>query len=255
MREQETDSYDGNDPGVTISFIGLDSSVLLNCIQNNTLANRYALLQALDRVTGPGSYENDDTVTSYFSETSSDGPYLIAEKYVAFITSCTSGNTISAPDNLISIFEEIDEIDELLSSFWLDPDYRLTLTNRKLDLERIPNALEALNNSSGITIFNFSNKTICIQNKNNLTLDEKQAILACFTADVTFNSFAAEVEFHADAIDSWIVGIPIIGNQWYEAAIRADMAIGEEYESGFYDDYYDLNSSIVIAQATAHGEY
>ena len=33
------------------------------------------------------------------------------------------------------------------------------------------------------------------------------------------------------------------------------MSIGEDYESGFYDEYYDLNSDIVKAQAEYHGEY
>ncbi len=41
----------------------------------------------------------------------------------------------------------------------------------------------------------------------------------------------------------------------YDVAIRADMAVREEYKSGFYDDYYDLNSDIVKGQANAHGEY
>ena len=68
---------------------------------------------------------------------------------------------------------------------------------------------------------------------------------------MTFNSFAAEVEFHADAVNSW----ESIFDQWYERAVRADMAIGEEYESGFYDEYYDLNSSIVVAQRNTHGGY
>ena len=55
--------------------------------------------------------------------------------------------------------------------------------------------------------------------------------------------------------NDWKSDIPWLGNKWYESAIRADMAIGEEYESGFYDEYYDLNSDLVKAQANAHGEY
>ena len=42
---------------------------------------------------------------------------------------------------------------------------------------------------------------------------------------------------------------------WYAAAVRADMAIGEEDESGFYDHYYNLNDASVVAQANAHGGY
>lgn len=71
---------------------------------------------------------------------------------------------------------------------------------------------------------------------------------------MTYNSFAAEVEFHADAVYSWHADVPWLGDKWYDAAIRADMAIGEEYESGFYDDYYDLESAIVKSQIDAHGE-
>lgn len=251
MREQETDSYDGNDPGVTISFIGLDSTKITNCFNSASDANKYALYQALTKVTGPGSYETDDVLTAYFANTASDGAYLIAEKSVSFFANRTSSNVIDAPDNLVAIFDEIAEIDELLDNIFLDNDTRLILMRNKADLQRIPNALEAINAAAGTTIFDFDNYTITVQNKNNLTLYEKQAILACFTADVTFNSFAAEVEFHAEAVDNW----KSIFDRWYEAAIRADMAVGEEYESGFYDDYYDLNSDIVKGQVNAHGEY
>ena len=86
---------------------------------------------------------------------------------------------------------------------------------------------------------------------NNLAIYEKYAILAMHTSNVTFNSFAAEVQFHADALDSvWANNA-----EFYLRALRADMAIGEESESGGYDQYYDLSSSIVIAQKNAHGEY
>lgn len=251
MREQEFDSYDGNDPGVTISFIGLDSTILTNCLNNDTDSNKYALYQALTKVTGPGSYESDDIITGYFANTSSDGAYLIAEKSVYFFANRVSGNIISASDNLVSVFEEIAQTDELLNNAFLDNDTRLVLLQKKADLQRIPDALEAINNAAGTTIFDFNDYTITVQNKNSLTLYEKQAILACFTADVTFNSFAAEVEFHAEAVDDW----KKVFDKWYDAAIRADMSVGEEYESGFYDVYYDLDSSIVNAQAAAHGEY
>lgn len=251
MREQETDSYDGNDPGVTVSFIGLDGTKLTTCFNNKTNENRYALYQALTKVTGPGSYDADEIITGYFSDTSSDGAYLIAEKSVIFFANRVSGNTIVASDNLISIFAEIAEIDELLGNIYLDSEARLVLIRQKADLQRIPNALKAINDASGRIIFDFDDYTINVQNKNSLTLYERQAILACFTGDVTFNSFAAEVEFHAEAVDDW----KKIFDRWYDAAIRADMAVGEEYESGFYDEYYDLESSIVRAQAAAHGEY
>ena len=40
----------------------------------------------------------------------------------------------------------------------------------------------------------------------------------------------------------------------YERAIRADMAMGEEVESGITDKYYDLSSDIVQDQIQYHGE-
>lgn len=72
---------------------------------------------------------------------------------------------------------------------------------------------------------------------------------------MTFNSFAAEVEHHAYVLKKY-PDVPAIdvGNG-YNSALRADMAMGEEAESGFTDGYYDLNSDIVQAQAEYHGEY
>lgn len=84
-----------------------------------------------------------------------------------------------------------------------------------------------------------------------ITSYEKYAILAIHTGNVTFNSFAAEVQFHADALDDYLSSLP----DYYEAALGADMAIGEEYESGMFNDYYDLDSSIVQTQIQYHGEY
>lgn len=255
MREQETDTYDGNDPGVTIPFISFDLGVLNECIKNTSQNNRLKLLNALDKVTGPGVFSHDKTITAYFANTYSNGPYLIAEKYVAFIAKQAKQGVINAPDNLNEIYDQIDFINEQLSYIWLDNETRLALLRRRSELLRVPNALDKININAGWTIYNKETHNINIKNANNLSLPEKQAILACFTADVTFNSFAAEVEFHADALNDWKTNIPWIGNKWYEAALRADMAIGEEYESGFYDDYYDLSGPKVKAQAKAHGEY
>ena len=58
----------------------------------------------------------------------------------------------------------------------------------------------------------------------------------------------AEVKFHADALVDWKKFL----SKWYSAAIRADMAIGEEYESGLYDEYYAPNSNLVKEQKTSY---
>ena len=242
---------DGDTAGVTISFIGFDVSKLTNCFNSNTDANRYALYQALTKVTGPDSYDPDDIIGEYFANTSSDGAYLIAEKAVNFFANGFSGNVITAPNNLELMFQELDEVNELWDDPSLDDETRQILSFQKEWLQRVPDALEAINNAAGRTIFDFNVHTITVQNKSNLTIHEKHAILASFTGNVTFNSFAAEVEFHADALDDWKSVI----DKWKNSSIRADMSTGETYMRGFYEDYYDLDSELVQGQVTAHGEY
>lgn len=258
MREQEDDTasgYDYDDPGVTISFVKLDTDKLLTCISSYSLANGYSLLQALDEVTGPGIYKHDDVLATYFADTASKGPYLIAEKYISFIARFTKNGVLDTPKNFKDLYNKIDEVNELLDAVPSGSDSWLVLYDRLQDYERVLEALETINSKAGRKIYNESTYTLNISNVNSLTLYEKQAILACFTADVTFNSFAAEVQYHADAVFNWKKDIPWIGNIWYEAALRADMAIGEEVESGYTDVYYDLNSDIVKSQISIHGKY
>ncbi|MGT2930030.1 hypothetical protein ACVR1G_07365 [Streptococcus dentasini] len=65
-------------------------------------------------------------------------------------------------------------------------------------------------------------------------------------------SYASEIEFHADAVDNWKKYIS--GFNWQERALRADMGLGEEDESGIYDRYYILEDDSVKKQKEAHGE-
>ena len=259
MREQENDyvpdKTDFDDPGVTISFISLNEGLIKNCLTSATQLNTFNLLQGLNKVTGPGVYEHDGLITSYFAKTSSKGAYLIAEEYVKFISGKSTNGVLSVPNIFISMLEEIESIDTQLESIGLDNASRVALINKKNDLMRIPNWLTQNNQKAGYNVYNSTNRTIEINNTYNLSIYEKYAILATFTADVNFNSFAAEVQFHADAVDNWKSDLPFVGDYWYKSAIRADMAIGEDYESGLYDEYYDLNSDIVKAQAEYHGEY
>ncbi len=259
MREQEDDYVedrsDFDDPGVTISFIALDENALVRCIKSPIKQNTYGLLQCLDKVTGPGVYTHDDDIVAYFADVKSKAAYLIAEEYIKIIVRLCNGNSIPVPNNYISILNNIDTINEQLKNPTLNDNIRLLMMEKRYNLSRVPRWIAENNQNAGYNVYDYDTKTISVANKNNLSIYEKYAILSTHTADVNFNSFAAEVEFHADAIHSWKTDIPMIGNKWYEAAVRADMAIGEEYESGFYDEYYDLDSDIVKAQAEVHGEY
>lgn len=84
-----------------------------------------------------------------------------------------------------------------------------------------------------------------------MTKFEKYTILILFTADVTFNSFAAEVKFHADALDDFFA----LADKYYFATLRADMATDMKVINGYFDEYYNLNSSLVQEQIQYHGEY
>ena len=217
-----------------------------------TIANGYELLCALDRATGPGIYEHNSVLANYFSLPQSDAPYLIAEEYVKLIAKrCVNGGTMQAPDNYADIVEEIEYIEDELADPLLDEDARTGYIARLSELSRIPNAIDKNNNNAGYSVYNSTNNTITVSNTNSLTEYEKYAILATHTANVTFNSFAAEVQFHAEALEDTLSTVPA----YYEAALRADMSIGEEYEDGIFDEYYNLNSSIVQTQIQYHGEY
>ena len=255
MREQEDDfvedESDSDDPGVTISFIGLSSDIFKECFNSPSKVNTYNLLQDISKVTGPGVYEHDVDITAYFSKTESKGAYLIAEEYVKFIASTSANGVLSLPNKFILLLENIEDLNEKIKNVWLDNETRLALIQNRDKLLRLPNWLTKNNEKAGCIIYDPCSNTINISDVNNLTIYEKYAILASFTADVNFNSFAAEVEFHAKAVEDWKSDIP----QWYAAAIRADMAIAEEDESGYYDEYYDLEGDLVKAQAEIHGEY
>ena len=252
MREIEDDyEYaDNDDPGVTISFVGLDITALMDCLTSPTINNRYSLFVALGKVTGPELAHHDNILAEYFAETESRGAYIIAEKFVYLIADTAINNEISVPNKCKSIFSQLENVQDQLLSPLLDPNTMLALTILQIRYSRIPNALNAINAEAGYTLFNKGTWTVSVRDTNNLSLLEKQAILSCYSGNVTFNSFAAEVEYHADItlITDWLEPV-------YSRAVRADMATGEETESGITDDaYYNLSSTYVLNQIAAHGE-
>ncbi len=68
---------------------------------------------------------------------------------------------------------------------------------------------------------------------------------------MTFHSFAAEVDFHADCT------LLTAGfyNEGYEKACRADMTTIESWLNGFVDDYHDVTSELVQRQGCLHPDY
>jgi|GEM_PF-1106504 len=257
MREQEFDSDDNNDPGVTISFIDFDISKLNNVIYSGDTSS--VLYKEIDNVVYSGN-KHCSIIQKYFSNVASDGSYIIAEAYADKIAEL-SGNNIYFPNALVTIYEDIAEIDKVLDSVIYDSYFYSILYKKKSSLSRVPNSLTKCNKDAGKNFIDFTNNKIKVDDIDALTYNEQIAILASFTADTSYNMFEAEVKAHSDYLVNWISKFkdwPIVGgfveDKWYLRAIRADMAIGEEYESGFFDEYYDEDGKMVKEQIEYHGE-
>ena len=82
-------------------------------------------------------------------------------------------------------------------------------------------------------------------------------MLAFHTGNLSLNSFAAEIKFHADALVKWEARIPYMGKRyWYRAAIRADMQFGPENRlySMLLCPYYHPGSRLLREQEALHGK-
>ena len=79
-------------------------------------------------------------------------------------------------------------------------------------------------------------------------------ILTMFTADTSFNMFAAEVVAHAEAVESFWADI---SSGYYNSALRADMTISGTYDFWrvflFENQYYNESGSKITEQRQYHG--
>ena len=258
MREQESDGEDGDDPGVTISFVTLHLERILNCLINPSEQNKKELWGEVRNVTEKTTTETgermpyDVAMFNYFKNPASKAPYLIAERYISFIASTARDGVLEEPRAYKEVLERRDSLAEVISSpqFGLyNPAVQAEYMRFHKRAERIPNALISNNEKAGYDIYR--DGKIYLKDPTHLTKFEKYAILILFTADVTFNSFAAEVKFHADALDDFLAA----ADRYYFATLRADMATDMKVIDGTFDEYYDLNGPLVQEQIQYHGEY
>ena len=253
MREEENDGGDGDKTGVTISFVELDYSRLIAMIESNTSSNGYQLYLSLLEVTGPGLAYHNHNITDYFASVYSDAAYLVAEEFIQLIAnkSCING-IIGAPEQYKLVVARVEWLEDVADDPLLDPTNGMAYAAQYVKLHRITSAVDTNNTAAGYSVYDAGAEHICIADKNNLTMYEKYAILITHTATATFNSFAAEVQYHAEATEDFFSSL----NDYYIKAIRADMNISSDLDLSDLDDYYyDLNSDIVRAQAAVHGEY
>lgn len=233
LREQEHDYVPGfadrDDPCVTVSFIAFPLDTLEALPQGAQPGDEamLAFVNAFRDVTERFPQQHDPVLQRYFSDPASTGSYLIAQTYVR---------------KLLALF----------------PDGHIPFPERyRLASPRLLKGIEALRHTAGRTIADHATKTIVIPEPSAPTLEEQQTLLAFHTGNLSYNSFASEVKFHADALVGWQARVPYVGHRiWYRAAIRADMGFGPENKlySMVLCPYYHQNSRLCQEQEALHGK-
>lgn len=224
MRGFESDRENPRAMGTSIPFMEFDIS-LINSVSEDysqqvvRSQDEIELYTELDKLIY-GKVNQNYTycvpITNYFATMSSKGNYLIAEEYIKKMlkNERDADGYIKVPDNL-GIAQ---------SSF----------------LNSLPDIYDDENNRINV-------------NSYNLTNNEKKAILACRTGNVSLNAYAAENIAHANAtkvLGDFLQGSEVslvieieneetleveqvtiqreIAKDWFESAIKADSGIGEE---------------------------
>lgn len=231
MREQEHDAKlglnaDGDIPGVTVCFIAMEPQVLLTCLAEPTEENRKGLGIEINRVVAYRGQTHDRALKAYFIRTEAQGPYLIAKQYTGYIASLAENGVLDVPERYAADYQK-----------WGKD-------------KRIPKFLEENNAAAGVTVCD--HEKIFFRDPQAPTEQERLAVLATHTGNVSLFSFAAEVQFHARFLTKWAkIPIPIVGRSPYASAIRADMSIGDAEMTG-PTPYYRLNSRLVKNQYACH---
>jgi len=232
MREQEYDKAlglhaDGDDPGVTISFIDMKAERLLQCLEDPAQENRRFLADEIDRVVASRGQRHSKVLRRYFLNPQSKGSYLVAQLYTEYIAS------LAAADGFVPVSAIYREI------------YR-----KKGLRARVPRFLEKNNVGAGRVICDHEKIYVC--DPKCPTEAEQLAILAVYAGNISYHSFAAEVWYHARFLTWWAkFPLPILGHSEYDSAIRADMSIGDSELTG-PKPYYRLHSRIVKRQIAYH---
>lgn len=238
LREQEHDAEgsslaDGDTPGVTISFISFDCSILLSCLEQPTDENRMKLDAEIDRVVARRGQRHNGALKRYFEDPRSVGAYIIADAYIKHIASFAENGRLPVPERYREIVQQS------------------IVHKHSKKLMRIPSFIDILNQSSEYVVCD--NENIFIKNREEPSCYEAAAILATHTGNTSFFSFAAEVEYHARFLTPLAkIKIPFLHGSVYDSAIRADMTIGDnEFEGPA--PFHRSDSKIVKRQYELHG--
>lgn len=255
MREEESDDFDANTAGVSISFAEYDIKSL-----SNSLNNKKATSDFDDKIASTISSnraKHNSHLETYFAATSSYAPYLIAEKFVKKIANSYKTNCFSVSDLLIEKYNRTVELENKIKRIvgavpnGIEQTMKHNFQNELKKVGRIPYAIRDINHKAGLIICDLDAGYISVADKNNMSIYEKQIILSAFTGDISFNMFAAEVQFHALALSDWKARF----GKWYRSAVVADMSLDDGHYNGMFEDYYDPNGELVKGQRSYHGDY
>ena len=235
MREQEYDleqglKADGDTPGVTISFIALNTSIIRACLEDPSAENRKKMGVEINRVVAYPKQSHHPALKAYFIRPQAEAPYLIAETYVKHIAYFCTAGALDVP----KAYKEIHQKRGISSKYARVPDF---LDQNNLDANRVV----------------CDHEKIYIQDVKQMTRYEKLAILATHTGNVSVHSFAAEVRYHAMFLTKVMkIRLPLAGSP-YASAVRADMSIGDKEFQG-PTPYYDLSGATIREQMKYHAE-
>ena len=235
MREQEHDldrgiQADGDTPGVTISFIAFDTGIFKSCLENPSAENRKKMGMEINRVVAYPKQNHHPAMKEYFIRPQAEAPYLLAETYVKHIAAFGSARSLNVPKD----YKEIYLKRSVSTKYARVPDF---LDQNNLDANRVV----------------CDHEKIYINNVKQLSRYEKLAILATHTGNVSYHSFAAEIQYHAMFLTKLMkIRLPLAGSP-YASAVRADMSVGDKEFQG-PTPYYDLSSSSVHEQMKYHAD-
>ena len=236
MREQESDrkqglQADGDTPGVTVSFIDFPVRLLADCLDDPSPENRRNLGIGINRVVAYRNQKHHPALKAYFVRPQAEAPYLLAETYVHHMAAFSREGILPVPEAYREIYRKRT----------LSPRYA-----------RIPDFLERNNRDAGTTVCD--HETIRIRDPKQLSAQEKLAILATHTGNVSVHSFAAEIRYHAlFLIPPAKIRLPLLGSP-YASAVRADMSIGDKEFQGPVP-YYNLSGRMVRKQKQHHPNF
>lgn len=219
MREQEDDAHlpaDADTPGVTISFIAFDFSILQACLLDPSRAHLQALNAEINRVVAMRGQTHHQLLKAYWASAKSEAPYLIASLYTQHIASFAQNGTLPVPLHYAKTWRK----------------------NR-----RLRQFIESNNCTAGYTVCDHA--LIHLKNPQQLSSFEALAILATHTANTSFHSFAAEVQFHAQCLHPLLrVRLPGMRKSLYDSAVRADMTIDSGVLHALFPFYHTGSKSV-----------